>query len=248
MKYRMNLNIACLVAIYVWAGAQTLAQPIPSSSFGRSTSLFYGNGLTAKMKEIPYPMDEELGRIYLFEDWKQGSLYLKSQQVLLDLDLRYDLENHRMEISLNEDVQALSSQYIREFDIYDKEDTLRFINVHFYPDEELPQQGFYQILVSGEQALLQYEKVRVIPLNGGLTEIQLQARGKNQIPQVERKSMFFYMDKGELKYFKAKKKEVLSIAGKNSKEVESFVKDHDLNYKDPDSLVRIFQFLNSLQS
>jgi len=237
-----------LVVIFVWAGAHTVAQPIPSSSFGRSTSLFYGNGLTAKMKEIPYPMDEELGRIYLFEDWKQGSLYLKSRQVLLDLDVRYDLENHRMEISLNEDVQTLSSQYIREFDIYEGRDTLRFINVNFYRDEELPQQGFYQILVSGEKALLQYEKVRVMPLNGGLTEIQLQARGKNQMPQVERKSVFFYMDQGELKPFKAKRKEVLSIAGKNSKEVESFIKDNNLKYKDPDSLVKIFQYLNSLQS
>ncbi len=247
MKYRMKLNIACLVILLGWAGVELQAQAIQSSSFGRGTSLFYGNGLAAKMKEIPYPTESETGRIYLFDEWKQGSLFLKSRQVLLDMDLQYDLENHRMEISLNNDLQTLESQYIREFDVYDHGDTLRFINVNFYQDEDMPQEGFYQLLVPGDMALLQYEKVRIIPLNGGLTELQLQARRKNQTPQVERKSEFYCMDRGEMYKFKPKKKEILSISGTHSKEIEKFVKDNDLSYKEPEDLEKIFELLNSLK-
>jgi len=246
MKYQTKAIVAYLVILIAWAAPTLFAQGNAINSFGESTSMFYGNGISAKMKEIPYPVEEELGRLYLHEDWMSGSMYLTSKQVLLDVDMRYDLENHRMEIQFDNDIKTLSCEYIREFDIYSGKDTLRYINVNVLQSENLPEQGFYRILVPGEPALLTYEEVRVMPLNGGLTELQLQARGQRKAPPVERKTLYFMVDKGKFYEFKAKKKDMIKACEPYQEEMVSYTDEQNLKCKEEAEIIEVFQYLNSM--
>ncbi len=195
---------------------------------------------------------EVVGQTYLDTAWAQGNLKLydaiqpvggKAVDTLSGLGMRYNVHFNEVEILLNtyRDTRAVQGDRIRSFSLEKKgEQPAYFTNAKNYQADKVPT-GFYEILTSGPMtlAVLHRTVIRKPNYNAAL-----------EVGEKDTKILmdddYYAIQDGKAEKLKLSKKALLELMEKKSKQMGTFIKANDLDFKDQGNLVRLFEAYNSL--
>ncbi|MEM8940490.1 MAG: hypothetical protein AAGC64_14225 [Bacteroidota bacterium] len=78
--------------------------------------------------ETGFPEPETLGSYYIEEDWRRGEIVLKSGIKVINQNLKYDLENHRIEVQINDLIKICPLSLVESFTFSESDRVRIFMN------------------------------------------------------------------------------------------------------------------------
>ena len=182
-------------------------------------------------------------RNYLRLEWQTGNVYLFNEQVLLNQEIRYDLDNNLIEIKGQNVTKIMEGFKIRRFEwIGDNHEKSLFANCAGYQYPTWTE-GFYRILTEGKVSLLErtaiVEKVDHVT---GAQEVEMFVKDDKPDELEE----ILYVAEGNLVHDLGRKKEILNYFGDKAPQVEAYRKEHRLNFRGKKDLIQIVEYYNSL--
>lgn len=181
------------------------------------------------------------------ELWHQGKVVLLEGDTIQGM-VKYDFENDLVQVNQDNIMKTYSSRKLFYFEILD-ETTKSYRYFYSLPyslqsDYEVP--VIFEVLYEGPLTLLAREHLvteNVTPTQYGyyyyppgpsFTRVKLAY------------SFFFLEEKGTIKYYNLKKKDLLSFFEGRSKEVNQYIKKNNLRHDNLRDLVRITAYYNAL--
>ena len=178
------------------------------------------------------------------EFWHPGKLILLSNDTLKG-ELKYNMVTDMVQVNTGDRVYTFSSQKILYFEIFDVtvEYYRRFITLPYNirPNYKVPR--IFELVLEGEMSLLSRE------------EIVEQTRSVNSyyytpyttFTREQLQYNFYFADKkGRIVEYSMKKRDLLEILSKRSREIKSFIKKNNLKTDRKADLVRILTYYNSI--
>jgi len=182
-------------------------------------------------------------RNYLSRNWQTGNIYLFNEDVILNQQIRYDLDNGLIEIKTQKDIKILEVFRVRRFDwVGDTNQKSLFTNCASYQYITWLE-GFFRILTEGKISLLERTQM-VVESDHSIGTQDVEMFVKNDRPdELESK---LYIANGNLVYDLGRKKEILTYFGDKSSQVEAYSKEHRYNFRNQKDLIQIIEHYNSL--
>lgn len=194
---------------------------------------------------VPFVTYESSGQYFINEEWLDGKVILKDGKTVEGYPLRYDLENNRLEVKLDDAIHPLELKQIKSFEWYHPESKLisLYVNAFDYKLDGVPLVGVYEVLYDGPVKLFSKKDVNVYNSS--------YVTGYNSIRMRESASKehdFFFAKGNEV--FKVEKsyKENLHVFEPHGSEIGHFIKKQKLKMKKPEDLVAVIQHYESLVS
>ncbi|GGE60327.1 hypothetical protein EV200_103607 [Pedobacter psychrotolerans] len=174
------------------------------------------------------------GSPYFNERYTSGKIKTASQKEFTINNLKYNLETQQLEYAENDQIYAIQDS-VQSFTLVD---SLGKENVFFKLNSENAT-GFYKIIADGKIALLKKYTVRKEENQDWYTK---KTGTKNVQHQV-----YFTNQDGIIKNFIPSIKSINAVLADNKNQVMKFIKNEQLNPKQEDDLIRIFNFYNTLK-
>jgi hypothetical protein len=173
------------------------------------------------------------GTPYLFDDWLPGSVVTEDGKTYDNLKLRYNIRFSQL-IFLNQNDEVLGfREPVKMFTI----NHMVFAN-GFPPVDTQTIAAFYQVLADGKIKLLKYSK-KVIE--------ERQTYGATAMEKSYRKMQSYYIFKdGKMVKVRADKKSLLAALPDHSAQLESYIKDNNVNLKDDMAIAQVIVYYNTL--
>jgi hypothetical protein len=173
------------------------------------------------------------GSPYLPIHWIEGSVQLKTGKIIQYNALRLNLINGHLEFQLNDKSYDVVNA-IDEFNL----GAMKFRN-GFEGIDRQNKDTFYQVLYDGKQKILCY-RIGVIYLDAPYNS----ATKTKKIDLTEK----YYLQKtdGKLYPFKKNLKELLSLVGDKSSQVNDFCKKENLKLRNWDEAVKVLEYVDTL--
>ena len=185
-----------------------------------------------------------IARNYLVHHWQRGNIYLFTQEVIRDQEIRYDMDNNLIEIKTPGAIKMVEAFRISEFEWYDNDhQPIKFRNCAGYEFESWLD-GFYQILAEGKISLLVKYEI------GYDTEHQTGSVSTQRFvdePKPDKIDENHYIAVGKsVSELPTRKKDILSFFGELAAELESYAKKNNLSFRFDQDLARIIAHYNQL--
>lgn len=203
-------------------------------------NVFNGNNLKANsagMWVVTNTSDAEIeGSYRLFNnDFQTGVITTKDGKKFEVPSLNYNLKADQLEAKISKDsVFAFNTASLVSVEFNNTE-----LKALFDPEEYRP--SLYEVIGSlNNQTVLKHRSVKVKP---GIVNPMTQQK---QTPDrfVQEVEYYITTAKGGLKEIKLKKRTILKLFNDSADEVEDFVAENDLSYKEDADLKKIFKFYN----
>ncbi len=180
------------------------------------------------------------GTPYLNNDFLNGSLITSDSLIIKDVQLRYNIYLDQMEALLSGSADPRVVTSPRSF-LYFQFNNRTFIYTSFLENNN-PKQGYFELANRGKHQVL-------IRRNITYREAE-EARGFSdpKPPRFIKRPDIYYIryDRGLPEEIRLNRRNVLSAFDSNRDEIEDFVKNNNLSYRNGDDLVRIVEYHNQL--
>ena len=180
------------------------------------------------------------GSMYLHDDFRLGSMVLKSDTLVEGIKYRFNIYTKQMEMFFNNDTLALVKPE-KVKNIYF--DSKSFIYTGFEENEKV-EMGYFQVLAEGECNLLLHYKVVFVPKSPPPTPL---SPGNPNDQFVQFKYYFYQKGDNLAMLLSQKSKKILSLLADKKTEMDKYIKEKKLKTNDDKDLVEIFRYYNSLK-
>lgn len=194
--------------------------------------------------EIKLPPPTLEGTYYIEDQWKKGNVFFKSKFILKDFLLKYDLEHHLLEIKTHDDIKVATANQLKSFEWKNDKavDYTRFENcTNFSYKDGTPEIGFFEIMVEDSIRLLAKPAFEIVKSN----YVPTLAMGRKNDKVVKKETFFIESDNIIYPVSSSKNKNYLLFKSK-SKDIENFVKENNLSFKNGDDLIKIVKYYNTI--
>ena len=184
---------------------------------------------------------ETTNHYYLNEEWRNGSIFLKSGMALKNVPIRYDFLSGLIELKYNNEVRTMRAQFLDYFEFSDTLLDKRELYIHaskLVPDEL----GFYKLLHDDVISLVRKdvldsrEPTYVAALDVG-----------DRAVQYFLETSYFMVRNDELFPFEKKKKQRQIIFGSELEVMDDYIKENKLDWNLEEDLIRMVSYLNQLR-
>jgi hypothetical protein len=191
------------------------------------------------LKEVaPKPVAAK-GSVYLNETWTQAEVYLNSGTKITDVPVKYDLKNDILEIDTKEGIKVVPKHLLKKFEIKSSAEPISYLNSQQLKIKSLA--GIFREMVSGHYSLYIKPELEVIQANyNAAMDV-----GEKADQYIKKERVYLLTDQEAIDVTKANKK-ILTYFGDKADEVEAFVKEKKLSFKEKSDLVLIIQEFNRL--
>ncbi|HEV7348590.1 hypothetical protein [Telluribacter sp.] len=191
-----------------------------------------------------------IGETYLDTVWAKGNVkfYTSVQPIggnpvdsIVGLALRYNVHFDELEVMLGtyKDVKAVESSRIKNFTLEKNGKSVLFVNTKEYAAEK-PAKGFYEVLVPGKVQLLLNQRTSVRkPTYNPAMDIG------DKHERITMNNEYYLVRNGKLSKLSPNKKGLLTAMGDQADEMSRYLKSNDLDLKNKNDLIRVFEFYNS---
>ena len=182
------------------------------------------------------------GTPYVFEQFRQGEVFLKSKKKVVVKELNYNcMENEIVYLDPATKVTRLMNRFkVDLFMLHDGTEMITFVPVKLEEDAETI---FAHVLYNkGSMVYKVYEKDWVkANYEGGYS-------ADRKYDEFVDKYNLYFMKEGDKVLYKAKKskKQMLAAFPEQEKEISSFIKSNKLDLKNEESLVKLLEYYDSL--
>ncbi len=182
------------------------------------------------------------GTPYVFEQFRQGEVFLKSKKKVVIKELNYNcMENEIVYLDPATKVTRLMNRFkVDLFMLHDGTEMISFVPVKLEEDAETI---FAQVLYNkGSLVYKVYEKEWVkANYEGGYS-------ADRKYDEFVDKYSLYFMKEGDKALYKAKKskKQMLAAFPGQENEISSFIKSNKLDLKNEESLVKLLEYYDSL--
>ncbi|GAA4426228.1 hypothetical protein GCM10023188_08060 [Pontibacter saemangeumensis] len=193
-----------------------------------------------------------IGNTFLNEDWEKANLYLTFNRKLENQHMKYDIEQNQFLLRNDsasaegpENFDAISGVSVLAFEIDDplagKKIYLNSVNAGF-TDGRTPYPGFLEVLVEGPVNLYRQVETSVLRAN---YNVALNAGVKKD--RIVKKEAFFVRRAAEKELYEISnnKKDNFQFFDKQQ-QVEKFVKENNIKFKQQEDLVKLVSYYNAL--
>ncbi len=195
------------------------------------------------MNEIPKRGPEMPQSVFLYPDWKTGSILFENNTLVRNLSIKYDLFNHQIEILLPDGIKVAKNNRFNSFYLKGVgDDSIAFFNYNYFSDE--PENNFYKhgifevVVTKGESSLLKLHHLKVSDPNYVL------ALDMGRLDFTIAIVYDYYLKDGnELIELPKNRKQLVKILGERFEGMEEFNKQNKIKPKDEKSLIHIFLHL-----
>ncbi len=177
------------------------------------------------------------GSPYLFEDWRNGSIYMNNGDTIVSIMLRYNVYKDEMQFQNEDKIYTIGSPENIARIILDNQ-TFVYLN---YEEEGKPKKGYFEVLSQGTTCLLQRHFPTILAAN---FNVALNSGNKND--QLSLKKKFYLKKEALVVEIDKKGKNYVSAFDLKGKDIQKFAKDNDLSFKKDEDLIQITKFANSL--
>lgn len=178
------------------------------------------------------------GTAFLYDDWLKGTIEQGNKTSFKGVDLKYSTYKDELYFKNPKDDATLSFALpivAFSLDVKGKIETYR----NGFPEvDNFNTKSYYQVLFEGGVKLLFKSfktLVEVKPYNSNITE-------KKFIDN----SSYYLLKDNVMQKFKPTKKDVLELFKSKSTEVDSFIKNEKIDFKQQKDLIKLFEYYSSL--
>jgi hypothetical protein len=184
-----------------------------------------------------------IGDVYLDSRWSQSSLLLyDGNKEVNDYLIRYDIKKNEFEFRLQGGVKVLPGKNVKNMIWIDSltKSSRQINNCRDYTLNEIPLDGFFEVLMEGEAELLKKTYIEIIPPNFSPA---LNVGSKDS--KIIKKGEYFYAVKKRV--YKIKKKSSLEALQNYfpSVEVDAIVKKESISMNKEEDLKKLFAIINT---
>lgn len=194
------------------------------------------------LEEIPLPLSSLEGTFYLEDEWQTGNIYLKTNQVLKNLPLRYDLEHEILEIRVQNNVKVCRPDMLKKFEWKNKESGKyqTFVNTaHFTPTNIKLHKGIMEVLVEDNVSLLKETTIKIIKS----TYVPTVDVGQRN-DRIKKDDKYYLQIDNKLFGIQKRKEKNLAIL-QDCKSLDNFIKVNHLRFNTKEDLIAIVREYNS---
>jgi hypothetical protein len=170
------------------------------------------------------------GSFYLFDDWNNECvIYTEDNQKIKIYNINLNIERHTFESKINGDsIFAFNFNNIDKFVINNK------VYKNFYWSED---NKVYEVVYdNGSLQILKGFRVLFVP--GTVNSMISRPRDK-----YIRKAYYYLRKDNKISTFKLKKSQILRNLGKNTGDIERYVKTNNLSYSKEDDIKQILEYI-----
>ena len=239
------LNIcACFFIIILGSNYTSTAQGLSGGAAGaRAANPDFPQLLewAVQEKDLNYEIE---GSPYIMESWTNATILFKSNEIIENIPVKYDLKENLMEIKTKKTIKVCPPERIIAFELNDSAngEVRAFVNCNQFK-VEYSLVGFYEVLVDEEDGFMLLKK----------TEASIKESNYNPALDVGEmtakiiKRDAFYIAKNKTAYsIPKRKKAFLKLFGKKSALIGDFVKREKSKLNDQEDLIKIIAYCNSI--
>ncbi|MTI23196.1 hypothetical protein E1176_19355 [Fulvivirga sp. RKSG066] len=191
--------------------------------------------------ELPLPPPKTEGHVYLFEDWKQAEIILKSGQMLKNYQARIDLKHKLVEIQTKAEVKVCNFSLLAELSITDSNGNRQFINTDQLQSKGKLPTGIVEVLLDKEVEVLKHHYIEIKEPTY-VPAVDMGSKNK----KILKKAQIYALKDGVLFKVNGKLKKNQELFGNQYPLVETFASSNKLNFKDIDDLIKIVEYYLSM--
>ncbi|MDN5202858.1 hypothetical protein QQ008_15820 [Fulvivirgaceae bacterium BMA10] len=189
-------------------------------------------------------VQSSFGQEFPSQLWHEGKLVTVDSDTISG-ELKYDLDNDLVQISVNKVIKTYSSRKIFYFEIFDEfyENYRYFYSLPYRTTANYETPILFEVLYEGPLTLLcrEYITQETVP------QYSYYRRGNTYRSSYKLDFNYYFVSKGgSINQYFLKKKELLDVMQRKSGEVKQFMKNNNLKYDKRGDLVRITAYYNSL--
>ena len=180
-----------------------------------------------------------LGSIYLYDEWRLGTVYLLSDTIILkDITLMVNIKNDNLELLIEGYVRELPSYFINKIELAaNKKTFISHAGLGLYGSK-----GFYRLLLDGRYKLYCHYAIEVLEAN--YNDALAAGRRDDKIVQVE--TYYMKLDEKLLKLEQRKSKLLEQLS--DFQGLENHIKSNRINLKSEQGLIDIVKYIESLKN
>jgi hypothetical protein len=197
---------------------------------------------TGNVRTFDYRYEGVKGTPYVFEDFRQGEVFLKSKNKVAVSNLNYNcFENEIVYMEPASSVIRIMNKLLVDlFTISDGDEVLTFVPIRLDGDAEAI---FAEVLYNKGSLVYKVYKKEWVKANyeGGYS-------ADRRYDEFVDKYDLYFLKKGDHILYKAKnsKKQLIAAFPEKDNEISSFIKSNNLDLKEDQSLVKLMEFYDSL--
>ena len=197
------------------------------------TKPLYGEGVDGRIIEIPLPPADVLGSSYMYDQWRLSDLTLKSGVNIKEHWMRYDIENERMEIKNEGEISAIPLTRIKSGTWLDPEtdQQIAFVNSTSYRLNDTPVIGLMELLVVDSISLLRRTNTQLLEAN----YVPQLAAGRRD-HRLKKEVRYYLLQDNTMRELSLKWKKSIDLFDPYQSQMEEYIQEHKLNFKNIDDL------------
>lgn len=241
-KMIMKTAITCLGLVLSAATmAQNVSQPEDYEAKENLRELGSTDG-TGSVRTFDNRYEGVKGSPYALKEWDAGEIFLSSKQKVAVEKLNYNCFENEIAIKDPEtgEIKVINRYKVDLFQIKQAEQTISFVPLRLKADEE---KVFVQVLYDQDSKVYKVFKKEFLKANyeGGYS-------ADRKYDEFVDKADILIMKAGENTIYRVKssKKQVISLFPEKEKEISSYIKGNKPDLKDPQALVDLMIYYDSL--
>jgi hypothetical protein len=187
-----------------------------------------------------------IGNALLDENWNKSTFLLyKNQELISGYLVRYNIAENEFELMqvAAEKVYRLQASVVQNVAWIDSNTgkTRYFVNGMDYQEEGAPIAGFFEVLVDGEIPYFRRTKAILKKANYN-TALMV----GNPNDEIVKRDIYYYLEGNTVIEVPKTRKKILEVFPDKQSELEAFIKQNNLYFKDENDVIRLFEYYNSL--
>jgi len=183
------------------------------------------------------------GSAYLYPSWATGTLTEKNGNVYVNLMLKYDSYNDRVELNQDGQIMEISALEFPRFTLtFVEPGTDKLINHSFLSGLDIPgfsRINYFDLIYEGRLTLLKKYKTSFLDMN--VTSYGNAGTQKS----FQLNILYFLIEEGKApKELKLNKRSIIEAFPKQAASIETFMKEKKIKGKTEADLIEIIKFLN----
>ena len=179
------------------------------------------------------------GSPFLFENWVKATVRFQNGKTYSDVPMKLDIVADKPYFKNPKDEDLLEFiDPVTEFVLFSSEQGPLIFRNGFKANEGLGKQNFYHVLFDGGTKLLKRKVKKIIETKD--------FNSASAVRSFEEMTFYYIGKDGLAASIRKDKKNILEVLGNHQAELESYIKEHKLNLKNEDHLIRLFAYYNSL--
>lgn len=229
-----------ILIICITASAQNIS--VPEGYEARENLRELGSDGTRMVKSFDNRYQGVKGSPYVFEEFRQGEVFLKTKNKVAIQELNYNcFENELVYMDPSTKVTRLLNKFqVDLFTIHNGEEVLNFVPLIL---EESTEPIFAEVLYN--QGSIVYKVYGKDWLKANYQDVYSADRRYDEF--VDKYDLYF-LKKGDQVLYRARKskKHLIAAFAGHEKEISSFIKSNKLDLKEDESLVSLLRYYDSL--